>query len=97
MRISDWSADVCSSDLPPYDRRAEARYNSLRDYGSARFQQTAENYADSFGYSVATNYSDGSTSASGQIDYIANRFDASVIHTAYGQTGRASWRERVCK
>lgn len=70
---------------PRYDRRAEARYNSLRDYGSARFQQTAENYADSFGYSVATNYSDGSTSASGQIDYIANRFDASVIHTAYGQ------------
>src|SRR3546814_12241394 len=23
MRISDWSSDVCSSDLPPYDHQAE--------------------------------------------------------------------------
>jgi len=70
---------------PRYDRRAEARYNSLRDFGSARFQQTVDNFADSFGYSIATNYSDGSTSASGQVDYVANRFDASVTHTAYGE------------
>lgn len=69
---------------PRYDRRAEARYNSLRNFGSARYQQTVDNQANSFGYSVAANYNDGATSASGQLDYVANRFDANLTHTAFG-------------
>ena len=41
---------------PAYDRRAEARYNSLRNNGSARYQKTADNRVGSYGYSLATTY-----------------------------------------
>lgn len=69
---------------PGYNRRAEARYNSVRNAASARYQQTAENRAGSFGYAVASNYDDGATSVSGQLDYVGNRFDANLSHTAFG-------------
>lgn len=69
---------------PRYDRRGEARYNMSRNLGSARFQQSVSNQAGSLGYSVATNYNDGATSASGQVDYVGNRFDANLTHTAFG-------------
>lgn len=71
---------------PRYNRRAEARYNSLRNNGSARYQQTVDNRAGSFGYSLATNYNDGSTSVGGQLDYVGNRFDANLTHTVFGDS-----------
>ncbi|WP_447750870.1 hypothetical protein [Sphingopyxis fribergensis] len=69
---------------PRYNRRGEARYNSAKRSGSARFQQSVDNRVGSFGYSLATNYDDGPVSASGQVDYVGNRFDASLSHTAFG-------------
>ena len=69
---------------PRYDRRAEARYSSARNSGSVRFQQSTENRVGSYGYSLASTYDDGPSTLSGQVDYIANRFDASVSHTAFG-------------
>ncbi len=69
---------------PRYDRRGEARYDTLRNFGSARFQQSAGNRAGSFGYSVATTYNDGENSLGGELDYVGNRFDASLTHTAFG-------------
>lgn len=69
---------------PRYDRRGEVRYDTLRNLGSARFQQTAANQAGSVGYSVASIYNDGDTSLGGQLDYVGNRFDANLTHTAYG-------------
>lgn len=69
---------------PRYDRRAEARYSSARNSGSVRFQQSTENRVGSWGYSLASTYDDGPSTLSGQLDYIANRFDASVTHTAFG-------------
>lgn len=71
---------------PQYNQRAEARYNTLRNLGSARFQQTASNRANSFGYSLATNYNDGSSSVGGQVDYVGNRFDANLTHTVIGDS-----------
>ncbi|WP_249340175.1 fimbria/pilus outer membrane usher protein [Sphingopyxis sp. L1A2A] len=71
---------------PRYNRRAEARYNSLRNNGSARYQQTVDNRAGSFGYSLATNYTDGATSVGGQVDYVGNRFDANLTHTVFGDS-----------
>jgi len=71
---------------PRYDRRGEARYSSARNSGSVRFQQSTENRVGSFGYSVASTYDDGPGTLSGQLDYIANRFDASLTHTAFGQS-----------
>jgi outer membrane usher protein len=71
---------------PRYDRRGEARYSSARNSGSVRFQQSTENRVGSFGYSVASTYDDGPGTLSGQLDYIANRFDASLTHSAFGQS-----------
>ncbi|MFC7378355.1 hypothetical protein [Brevundimonas sp. GCM10030266] len=70
---------------PRYDRRAEARYNSARNSGSLRFQQSPENRVDSFGYSLASTYDDGAGSLSGQVDYSSNRFDATLAHAAFGR------------
>src|SRR5690606_19797977 len=68
---------------PRYDRRGEARYSSARNSGSVRFQQSTDNRVGSFGYSVASSYDDGPGTLSGQVDYIANRFDASLSHTTF--------------
>ena len=70
---------------PRYDRRAEARYNSTRDSGSVRFQQSPENRVDSFGYSLGSTYDGGAGSLSGQVDYFGNRFDATLSHSTFGQ------------
>ncbi|PZU56735.1 MAG: hypothetical protein DI552_09030 [Brevundimonas sp.] len=69
-----------------FGRRAEARYASARDSGSVRFQQASENRVGAFGYALASTYDDGAGSVSGQADYIANRFDASLSHTAFGRS-----------
>ncbi|WP_312062397.1 hypothetical protein [Brevundimonas sp.] len=80
---------------PRYDRRGEARYSSARNSGSVRFQQSTENRVGSFGYSVASTYDDGPGTLSGQLDYIANRFDASLTHTAFGQSFSSITDEQV--
>lgn len=69
---------------PDYSRRAEARYGSVNNAGSARYSKSSENRVGAWGYSVATSYDDGPGTLSGQVDYIGNRFDASLVHTAYG-------------
>lgn len=69
---------------PQYNRRAEARYNSLRGSGSVRIQQNASNDVGSFGYSLAATRDDGSASVNGQVDYVANRFDATLSHSSFG-------------
>ncbi len=71
---------------PRYDRRGEARYGSARNTGSVRFQQSSENRVGSLGYSVQSTYDDGPGTVSGQVDYVGNRFDASLSHTAFGQS-----------
>lgn len=80
---------------PRYDRRGEARYSSARNSGSLRFQQSPENRVGSFGYSVASTYDDGPGTLSGQVDYIANRFDASLTHAAFGRSFSDITEEQV--
>ena len=80
---------------PRYDRRAEARYSSARDSGSVRFQQSPENRVDSFGYSLAATHDDGAKTVSGQVDYISNRFDASLSHIAFGENFSSITDEQV--
>src|SRR3546814_19388762 len=50
MRISDWSSDVCSSDLLRHDaivaREVEARVRIARDADEARHQRIAERTGD---------------------------------------------------
>lgn len=80
---------------PRYDRRVEARYSSARESGSLRFQQAPENRVDSFGYSLAMTDDPDTKTASGQVDYISNRFDASLSHFALGQNFSDIAREQV--
>ncbi|RZJ01354.1 MAG: hypothetical protein EON90_03490 [Brevundimonas sp.] len=69
---------------PSYDRRVEGRYNSARNSGSVRYRKMTENRAGAYGYSLATTYDDGAGSASGQLDYIGNRFNASMSYGTFG-------------
>lgn len=80
---------------PRYDRRGEARYNSARNSGSMRFQQSSENRVGSWGYSVQSTYDDGPGTVSGQLDYVGNRFDASLSHTAFGENFSSISDEQV--
>ncbi|MEG2731694.1 hypothetical protein, partial [Brevundimonas sp.] len=70
---------------PRFDRRGEARYNSARNSGSVRYQQSGENRAGALGYSVASTYDDGPATLSAQVDYVGNRFDGALTHSAFGQ------------
>ncbi|MFV0643087.1 MAG: hypothetical protein ACK5NN_01080 [Sphingomonadaceae bacterium] len=80
---------------PKYNRRAEARYNTLRNMGSSRYQKSTSNRAGSYGYSVNSSYNDGRSSLGGQFDYVGNRFEANLTHTAYGSQIRSIGDEQV--
>lgn len=70
---------------PRADRRGDARYSTATNSGSVSFQQFAGAHDGAVGYSLLSTYDDGAGSASGQVDYVGNRFDASLGHTAFGQ------------
>src|SRR3546814_7601694 len=46
MRISDWSSDVCSSDLMPADVKVTERYVAALQYGLARIRQEGRRALD---------------------------------------------------
>src|SRR5690606_26462469 len=73
----------------------EARYSSARESASLRFQQAPENRVDSLGYSLATTDDPDAKTVSGQIDYISNRFDASLSHFALGRNFSNITQEQV--
>lgn len=80
---------------PRYDRRAEARYQSTTNSGSVRYSQSASSRVGAIGYSVGANYSDGPGNVSGQVDYVGNRFDATLSHTALGRSFETITDEQV--
>jgi outer membrane usher protein len=69
---------------PRYDRRGEARYRSATNSAQVSFSQAPEDRVNAFGYSALATYDDGPAQLSGQLDYIANRFDATLTHAAVG-------------
>lgn len=91
----DFGATVALVWQPRFDRRAEARYNTARNTGSVRYQQIPTRSVDAWGYSVAADYNDGPGSVSGQVDYIGNRFDASLAHAIVGRDFRNLGDEQV--
>src|SRR5438046_6891714 len=40
--VSDWSSDVCSSDLVPFEQERDVRERSRRDEGDARLEQLGQ-------------------------------------------------------
>ncbi len=71
---------------PRYDRRADARYSSARNSGSVSYRQSADNRVGAVGYALSSSYNDGPASVSGQVDYVGNRFDASLVHSSFGRS-----------
>src|SRR3546814_10879378 len=98
MRISDWSSDVCSSDLTRLDHRPDS---SEEGYGgSLRIEQDV-GFADLVSVS-AFRKSDGvyrtDLDYSGQPFYNDDLGDQDdQITQEFQEHGRASCRERVCK
>src|SRR3546814_20568985 len=95
MRISDWSSDVCSSDLTDFaDRCVGAEIgdlvlDDLADFSGADFHCLAFHRAN-WAYGLSALHRLGETVETGT--------DAAVDQLAAQlEIGRASWRERVCQ
>src|SRR3546814_3302592 len=82
MRISDWSSDVCSSDLDRRGRRGEAQMGFQP--GFARRQHAGDEAAE-----AGITRADGIGNHDGERRLLEHRLAAEI--------GRASCRERVCQ
>src|SRR3546814_6748953 len=95
MRISDWSSDVCSSDLA-----GRRRMSILVGNGALYYLEEMERGADGamtgFGFpEMLVGVYDRFTA--GDHDGAADLFDAYMPFIRCEQFGRASCRERVCQ
>lgn len=69
---------------PSLRDRFEARHDSSTDTSSLSYLRASSNQIGSLGYGAIATRDQGSVSAQGFADYIANRFDATVSHATYG-------------
>src|SRR3546814_3383939 len=88
MRISDWSSDVCSSDLDTGDTATLATAQDYADTGDAATLQSANHYTDQ---QVAA-WEQGLSEFRERVEDRFYRTDDRI-----SQIGRASCRERVCQ
>src|SRR3546814_4998379 len=89
MRISDWSSDVCSSDL-----NLASRASGGASVASVLLRHCAETGADllvagGYGHSRLKQWALGGTTR--------ELFETLSIPVLFSQIGRASCRERVCQ
>src|SRR3546814_20475392 len=104
MRISDWSSDVCSSDLAPdRDAAARVRTGDRRDirrpgtrWGAALAQGRRRGHADPRGRRrIATTRDGRKLTVLLAID-VGHTNAKFALFRGEEQIGRASCRERVC-
>lgn len=70
---------------PGYRDRAEARYESNTENATVSYVHSPSGLIGSVGYGAIVGRDFGSANAQAFGDYVANRFDASLSHSAYGQ------------
>src|SRR3546814_7715268 len=87
VRISDWSADVCSSDLIHVSRRGDFGRASLvaEDYGREAFGRVV----------VARDFGQALEARLGELSRLTRYRPARFV--GLGELGRAACRERVCQ
>src|SRR3546814_6561884 len=85
MRISDWSSDVCSSDLSPFDYAAQARIFVVRDVKANDVDQVAAAYREFF-----------LAAGGGGLGLFTAIHRLRAVHERM-KIGRAPCRERVCQ
>src|SRR3546814_11565039 len=110
MRISDWSSDVCSSDLrgeaprviAPVER-AGAEENSIgegaREGAQRRFDVAVRKHHEDLAFAVRNDLVEGEAAVALHRAPLAEREHAAEPHvggTVGREIGRASCRERVC-
>src|SRR3546814_15644209 len=110
MRISDWSSDVCSSDLlktEDFARRPLAWLDLITR--TTRAGCTTISYSPTFGYDICARRMSSQTKASERFDLSGWRLAGngadmirpdvmqSFVDAFAAEIGRASCRERVCQ
>src|SRR3546814_15561209 len=86
MRISDWSSDVCSSDLAPVRSAAgAANYFAKDDYYTVEGSSEVSLWAG-----------EGATDLGLSGEVTKDGFEA-ILNGSLPEIGRASCRERVCQ
>src|SRR3546814_14341240 len=95
MRISDWSSDVCSSDLLTEPRAFEAIAEAVGLDQAASDSSPAASDALVNAYEIFVASFEDVGSVYGVLDAL-NISALSAIQARPGQIGRASCRERVC-
>src|SRR3546814_17092714 len=88
MRISDWSSDVCSSDLLPVEERAG---DGLEPHPAERRRDRGRGLA---GHPVVVEHVGGELVVV-QVDRAGGQVGAAAHRGPGGQIGRASCRDRV--
>src|SRR3546814_4165606 len=97
MRISDWSSDVCSSDLADFLRRddaVEARALDVQDLALQRQDRLNLAVAALFGRPACRVTLDKEKFAFGGVAFLTI---GELAGQARDEIGRASCRERVCQ
>ncbi len=69
---------------PSYRDRLEARHDSSSDVSSLSYLHSSSNRIGSLGYGAVATRDGDSVTGQGFVDYIANRFDATLSHSSYG-------------
>src|SRR3546814_16413393 len=98
MRISDWSSDVCSSDLHllgTLPDRLPGDVLVIDGYGAAIDGQVARNRVQKGRLARPIRADDRDELACGNIQRQAA--PGAGFYGRAGKIGRASWRERVCE
>lgn len=70
---------------PSYRDRAEISYDKLASTTTASYSHLSDGTIGSIGYGALATRSDGQANGQAYIDYIDSKFDASLIHSAYGR------------
>src|SRR3546814_9320930 len=89
MRISDWSSDVCSSDLKLMLADVQSSYGLARPFqGVGNFEtEHQRNLVREVCAAVQT----------GRLIVVSGLVGSGKTHLLRRKIGRASWRERVCQ
>src|SRR3546814_13511699 len=99
MRISDWSSDVCSSDLPLADPRKYS--GSIADLNLRAVRMGWLPCAPQLDRNPLQVARDAARSGQSAADYVVDGLKSGELDFAYADPdspiGRASCRERVCQ
>src|SRR3546814_11963986 len=88
MRISDWSSDVCSSDLAA--RRGDAGIGRAHQFDHVRIALVGHDRAAG---GILRGQRDEAELGTGKQAQVPGQ----ATQVEHGEIGRASWRERVCQ